>query len=431
MNERLKRLIEERQYLWAQMREILDGAEKERRDLSAEESQRYERLEADLDAKGGEIERARRHGEREAELAEVRRNPILLPGGGAPEAGDGEDLMNAEEYRKAFWGHMRRLPGAESPLTPPQRALLQRGFVMQQEQRAQSIGTNSAGGYLVPQGFYDAIQEARKQFGGMRQAPTFKMTTETGNPLPVPTSDDTSNVGAILAENAQIGAQDVSFGSVTLNAYVYTSKLVLVSYQLLQDSAFDLESFLSRKFGERIGRAENAHFTTGDGSSKPTGILAASGGSTLGVTAAATTAVTYDELVDLEHSVDPVYRMMPGAAFTFNDTTLKFLRKLKDADDRPIWLPAGAPALAAGVPDTILGKPYIVNQDMPSMTTGQKAIAFGDLSNYWIRDVKELTIIRLDERYADYLQVGFFAFARTDGKLIDAGTHPVKHLALA
>jgi HK97 family phage major capsid protein len=342
--------------------------------------------------------------------------------------GDGGDPFTAEEYKEAFWAHMRAVRQYGQEITPRQREILMRGLRQPEESRAQSIGTPSGGGYLVPQGFYNAIQTARKLYGGMRMGPTFKIQTETGNPLPIPTADDTGNVGAILAENTQITTQDVAFGSVTLNGYTYTSKLILVSWQLMQDSAFDLETFLSARMGERIGRAENAHFTTGDGTGKPTGILTST---TLGVTAAATSAVTYDELIDMEHSVDPVYRVMPGVAWMFNDTTLKAFRKLKDGDDRPIWLPAATGTLAAGVPDLLLNHPYIINQDMPAMTTGLKPVTFGDMSNYWIRDVREITIIRLDERYADYLQSGFFAFSRVDGKLIDAGAHPVKHLLMA
>lgn len=298
----------------------------------------------------------------------------------------------------------------------------ERELALPRFQNAQSTGSNTGGGYTVPTGFYDELMDAEKAYGGMLET-AFVFDTSTGNSLPIPTDNDTSNSGAILSENTQVGNQDVTFGAVTLNAYTYTSKLVLVSNQLLQDSAFNLDGFLSNKLGTRIARAINTHFTTGDGSSKPTGAVTAA---TLGATGAngETASVIFDDLIELEHSVDPAYRK--GARYMMSDSSLKIIKKLKDSQGRYLWMP-GMPI--AKEPDTINGYQYTVNQDMPAMATSAKSVLFGDFSKYFIRRVAGVQVLRLTERYADYNQTGFLAFQRWDGNLVDAGTHPLKYFA--
>jgi HK97 family phage major capsid protein len=290
-------------------------------------------------------------------------------------------------------------------------------------QAAQSVGTPAAGGYTVPAAFMDQLEVALKAFGGMRAAATI-IPTETGADLPWPTVNDTAQVGAILAENSQITAQDVTFGVVTVKAYMYTSKLVLVSLQLLQDGAFDMSSFLAQALADRLGRAENAHFTTGTGTAQPNGIVTASASGKVGLTGQ-TLIVIFDDLVDLIHSVDPAYRAQ-SAKFMMNDASLKIVRKLKDSQNRPIFLP-GYDGLAGPMADTLLGYPVIINQDMAVMAANAKSILFGNLKKYVIRQVLGVQLLQLRERYADFLQVGFFGFQRVDGNLIDAGTNPVKY----
>lgn len=297
-----------------------------------------------------------------------------------------------------------------------------------QIQGAQSVGTTTAGGYTVPQEFMDQLEAATKLFGGVRSVATV-IRTASGADMPFPTANDTAQAGAILSENTQIGAQDVTFGSVTLKSWMYTSKLILVSLQLLQDSAFDIAAFLAGIMADRLGRAQNAHFTTGagSGSSQPNGFITAA---TLGKTGTTgqTLTVIYDDLVDLFHSVDPAYRR--NAVFMMNDASLKVVRKLKDTAGNPIYLPGyETRGLAAGFDDTLLGKPVVTNQDMATMAANAKSIAFGDFSKYYIRDVVGYQVMQLRERYADYLQAGFFAFQRTDGNLIDAGANPIKYYA--
>lgn len=198
----------------------------------------------------------------------------------------------------------------------------------------------------------------------------------------------------------------------------------MVPFELLQDSAFDLPSFIARKLGERIGRKQATDFTTGDGSSKPNGIVTAS---TAGKTAASATAIISDELIDLEHSVDPSYR--PGAGWMFHDNILAAIRKLKESTTNAyIW----QPGLQTGIPERILSYPFFINQKMASsIAASAKTILFGRLDKYNIRDVAEVRLVRMNERYADTDQVGFVAFLRSDGDLVDAGTNPIKHLVQA
>jgi len=288
------------------------------------------------------------------------------------------------------------------------------------------VSPDLGGHYTVPDEMMKPLEIALLQFGGMRQVATV-FRTATGAELPQPTMNDTSNSGALLGEGSEHTELDTEFSQLLLHAYKYTSKRVPVSVEFLQDNAVNFVGRIGGILGERIGRITNAHFTTGTGNSQPNGIVTAA--TTSSVTTAAATTITYDNLIDLKHSVDPAYR--DGARFMFNDTTLKLIKKIKvpqfsgDANGQPLWR-AG---LAAGEPDTIDGDPYTINQQVAS-GSGAKAIVYGLLSKYQIRDVRDITLVRLDERYAELGVVAFLAFSRHDGDLLDAGTHPVKYLTM-
>lgn len=423
MNEEIKRLAERRQHTWKQMSDILDAARTASRNLTAEESQRYDTLEVDLDNDENEIKRLERHAERGKELETPRRDIRLLPGGDMVAERKADKAPSQEEYDDAFWSYVRR---GMSRTTHEQRAALERGLRLE-ERAALGTTSGSVGGYLIPQGFADVLTRARLQFGGMLQAGTRKFSTDTGNPLPIPMLNDTGNAGALLTENTQITEQEPVFTTKTLNAYTFTSKLILVSWQMLQDSAFDLPALIASIAGERLGRAENTYLTIGTGSGQPQGILT---GATAGVTAATgnATSITYANLVALQHAVDPAYRN--GAEWMFHDSVLKAIRLMVDAQNRPLWSPGyDLGQNIGGMPPTILDSKYTINQDMPAMAANAKSILYGDMSAYWIRMVRDQTLVRLEERYADYLQTGFFVFERLDGALIDAGTHPLVYYA--
>jgi HK97 family phage major capsid protein len=288
---------------------------------------------------------------------------------------------------------------------------------------ALGVGSGSIGGYTVKDEMMRALEVSLLSFGGMRQAATV-IRTETGADLPWPTFNDTANKGRRIGENSVHTNTDMSFGQVVFGAYKYSSDYVLVSWEFLQDSTLNVAEVIGKALGERIGRITNDEFTTGTGSSQPNGLVTAAG---TGVTATALTATTtYSFLMDLVHSVDPSYRV--GGRFMLSDAALKMVRKVLipqysgDTAGAPLW----QPSLQAGVPDQLLGYGYVINQSMATPATAEKTIAFGDLSKYQIRDVRDITLVRADERFVEYGQVAFLAWSRHDGDLLDAGTDPIK-----
>ncbi|MFJ2568174.1 phage major capsid protein [Streptomyces sp. NPDC087568] len=410
----LTRALERRANIWSQMQEIQQRAEQDGRDsLTAEEREKWDRAEADLTEVSADIERM----ERAARLDTVRRDEVVVAGGRGPEGGEDREADQDAAYRDAFATFTRR---GMSGLDNEQRQLL---MAHHSEVRAGATSPGSAGGYFIPTETLNKITEAMKAYGGLMGAVNI-ITTSSGNNLNWPTNDDTANVGAILAENQQVTEQDVSLGQKTLGAYTYTSKLVRLSLQLLQDDVFNVESWLTRKLGERIGRAVAAHLATGTGSSQPEGLFT---NATAGKTGAAgqVTSVTYDDLVDLQHSVDPAYRM--NAKWATADQGIKVVRKLKDTQGRPLW----EPSVQAGVPSTLLGSPVVIDNSIPVPAAGAASIGFGDLqAAYVVRQVAGGQMMRLEERYADYLQVGFLGFLRLDGKPDDTAAFRVyKHPA--
>lgn len=284
-----------------------------------------------------------------------------------------------------------------------------------------STTTNSEGGFTVQTEVAKRVLDALKAFGGMRAAGDVIQTSQ-GNPMSFPTSDGTSETGEIIPENTTATGQDIAFNTKSLPVYKYSSKVVAVPFELLQDSAVDIEAFVEGRLNTRLGRITNTHFTTGTGTAQPTGVITAA---PTGVTAAngtsQVTAVTYDSLVNLVHSVDPAYRA-GKCAFMMNDLTVRELRKIKDSQNRPIFVPGYESNVPGGAPDTLLGYPIIVNQDVAVMAASAKSIAFGDFSYYKIRDVMAVEMFRFtDSAYTKLGQVGFLAWMRSGGNLIDVG----------
>jgi len=392
--DKLKELREDRNRILQEMRDLNDLSHTESRNFSDEENEKYSKMEKDFEDFESRIGRQEKLENTRDVYAEVKADF---------KDKTGEDLDN-KEYARLFDKWART--GKDS-LDASERAIL----------RAQSIGTDSAGGYTVPDIISNQIITSMKQFGGMREHATV-LNTSKGEAIEYPTVNDTTNVGALLAENAAVNNQDIAFGVKTLNAYKYESKQILVSRELLNDSYFDLDSYIREALATRLGRITNTHYTTGDGSSKPNGVATAA---SAGKTAAATSAITFDEIYDLMDSVDPAYEM--NARFSFNKSTLTAIRKLKDGDSQYLWNP-GDPV--SGAAATIAGKPYFVNQDLASIGSGAKPILYGDFSKYVIRDVRGIELFRLDELYMANYQTGFIGFLRTDGELMD--TAAVKYL---
>ena len=410
-------LRERRQSLVTEAQSILTAAPAS--GMSPEDEQRFDKLMADADRIEKDVKRFEELEADQRDLDSAYR-PAVKPDTREQE-GDPEQraAVAHKSESRAFSAYLR---GGLSNLSGEQRKIMEARF----ESRSLAEGTGSAGGFLVPQDFYRKLTEAYKWYGGMRQSGATILQTADGATMPFPTDNDTSNVGAILAENAQATETDMAFGSVSLGAWTYTSKIVTVPLNLVQDSAFDLDSYLARKLGIRIGRITNTHFTVGTGASQPRGVTIDATSGKVGLTGQTLTLI-YDDLVDLEHAIDPAYR--PQSRFMLHDSSLKVIKKIKDTSGRPLWRSSleGIGVAVSGNPDTINGYPYVVNNDMAVMAANAKSVLFGDFSNYMIRDVLGVQIMRLTERYADFFQVGFIAFARADGALIDAGTHPVAY----
>lgn len=301
----------------------------------------------------------------------------------------------------------------------------QRNIERLAERRAMSAFIQADGGALVPASFVNSIEINMLAVGGVERVAEV-LVTDRGEELQFPSADDTSNEGVIVGENeTQTEASAPDLKLQRWGAYEFSSKILKVPNSLIEDSPANLTSLLSAMLGERLGRIGNRKFTTGTGASEPRGILT---DAALGKTAAATTTITAEEMIDLFHSVDPSYRERPTCGFMCHDSILAVIRKLKTSNGDFIWR-AG---LEQGVPDRIQGRPYTYNQHMDSAcAASNKTVLFGDLHAYKIRRVRGFRFIRLSERFADANQTGFLVMLRQDGKLFNAGTTPVKYLQQA
>lgn len=403
MSATLTRLVEEQNTVWKRMQDITAAAEAENRDLTAEERKNWDEAEARLTVVGGDIERLNKM----AALDKIDRSQIVTTTG-EPEGRKGGDAdEQAKRYGEAFGRYLR---GGMDRLTPDQRTMMMDHEV---DLRAMGAGIDTAGGFTVPDEFRNIMTETMKAFGGLLGLADV-ITTSTGADLKWPSNDDTGNEGEILGENQPASELDLTVGGKTLKAHIFSSKQVRLSLSLLQDSAFGLESWVPKKLGERIGRRTARAWTTGTGVDQPEGLTTSA---TVGKQGASgqTTSVIYDDLIDLEHSVDSAYR--PNGRYLMHDSTLKVIRKLKDTQGRPLWVPIPAP----GFPSTINGFEYTLDNSMPVPAASAKTIAFGDFkAGYVIRQVQAVQTLRLVERYAEYLQVGFLGFARLDGGIQDS-----------
>lgn len=409
MFKETKPLIEKRATLIKDNRTLINTAEardEDSQDFTSDEETEYDKRDKEIESLTKRIKRITDQNKLDTEATERL----------AEEAEDtGEDTQELTDkkkaYKDAFWKMIRL---GERSLTTKEAEIL-----MQGDKRAQETTTGASGGFTVAEDFMRELDRALLEFGGMREVSRI-IRSSTGANLPWPTVNDTAQKGELLVEGDEAAEQDAVFGSVIFESFMYSSKLIPVSMQLLQDSEFDFPALLRDLFVERVGRITNEHFTTGTGAGQPRGVVTAAPT----INAAANNAITADEIIDLQHSVDPAYRKSRSNWFMFNDTTLKSIRKLKDLDGQFLW----QPGLRAAQPDLLLGKPYIVNQDMPDIGALNVSMLSGDFSKYIIRDVMNFEFFRLDEVLRTKAQIGFIGFQRTDGDLIDAGTGPVKGL---
>ena len=366
---------------------FLDAHRNDMGTLSAEDDATYSRMEKEIIDLGKEVSRMETLEAVDREMSKATSTPITAkPDASMADMKTGRDSDN---YKSAFWNAMRTRPG-----TIVRNAL--------------SITPDTDGGYLVPDHFEKTLVQTLNDTLAIRKlAHVFK--TASGS-LKIPVLESRAKA-AWVDEGESITETTETFGQKTIGAHKLTA-LVKVSEELLNDSAFDLENYFATEFARRIGNAEEAAFISGNGSGKPTGILADIGGAEIGVTAASETAITADEIIDLFYSLKSPYRKK--AIWVLNDRTIKAIRKLKDSNGQYLW----QPALHEGEFDTILGKRIYTSPFAPEIGAGAKTIAFGDFSYYWIGDRQGVAFKRLNERYAETGQVGFLASKRVDAKLV-------------
>jgi len=390
MNKILE-LREKRAKAWETAKAFLDTKRGADGIVSAEDTAVYDKMEADVVALGNEIDRLEKQEALDRELSK----PLNMPLTGRPNIPGMETRSGraSDEYRKAFWNAMRTRSG--EGLDPVIRNALQ-------------IGTDTEGGYLVPDEFERTLVDTLEDENIFRRLSNVITTSSGDRKIPVVASKGTASW---IDEEGAIPESDDSFGQVSIGAYKLGT-MIKVSEELLNDSVFNLETYIAKEFARRIGNKEEDAFFTGDGSGKPTGILAATGGAQLGVTTASATAITIDEILDLFYSLKAPYRNK--AVFVMNDATVKAIRKLKDGQGQYLW----QPSLQAGTPDTILNRPLYTSAYVPAIAASAKTIAFGDFGYYWVADRQGRVFKRLNELYAATGQVGFVATQRVDGKLI-------------
>lgn len=289
-----------------------------------------------------------------------------------------------------------------------------------------STGAGSEGGFTVQQEVASELIKATKAFGGLFDVAT-SFNTSTGASMSWPSLDDTGNEGEIVPENTLAADQDAAFGNVSMATYKFSSKTVAVPLELLQDSQVDIEAIVTDLLGERLARVRHRMYTVGTGTAQPRGIVTASGVGRVASTGATTT-VSYDDLVTLEHSVDPSYRSGRGVGFMMHDDSIAMVRKIKDTQGRPIFVPGYEQGNPGGAPDRLLNRPITPNQHMASPAANAKSILFGQLSNYRIRNVMAATLFRFtDSAFTRKGQVGFLAWQRAGGNLLDISGSTVKH----
>lgn len=390
----VKELREARMRVWEEMKKTLSDTQVS--GMSAEESEKYGKMEAEYLRLTNDIDARERALEIEGRLSA----PAKSPAAAAAQTATTPYVEEVRQYERAFGKWLRD----SSELSREERAVLNKGRI---EGRDLAVGVGSAGGYLVPEAFSNKLFEHLKWFGPMRQV-AGSLTTGSGADMLYPNLDDTGNVGAILAENNAISEQDIALGSRTLKAWMYTSKLIQVSWQLMQDSAFDIDSLLSRKLGERLGRVQNTHFTTGLGGFQPEGIMT----NVSTVAPATDNTLVLKDVIKLIYNVDRAYRA--NGILMMHDAIRLVLLQEQATTGEFVWMESPQ----VGEPSRLFGYPVYTNNDMDStVADGKKVVLFGDVANgYIIREVKGISMVKLNERYADNLQTGFFAYNRCDGQ---------------
>ena len=377
-------LRQKRSALWDKAKKFLDSKRTPDGLISAEDSQTYDRMEDEVVSLGKEIERLERQAVIDLELSKAINEPIKEK----PISTNKPKIGRASnEYKEAFWKAMKSRTNVDV-------------------QNVLQIGQDVNGGYLVPDEFERQLIERLEEENIFRRLATVITTSSGDRKIPVVATKGTASW---IDEGEEITESEDTFGQVSIGAFKLAS-LVKISEELLNDSAFNMESYISKEFGRRMGAKEEETFFTGTGTDRPTGILSDTSGAELGATTNNATSLTFDEIMDLYYSLRSPYRN--NAVFIMNDATVKAIRKLKDGQGAYLW----QASLTAGTPDTILNRPVYTSS--LTLAAGNKTVLFGDFSYYWIADRQGRIFKRLNELYATRGQVGFMTYQRVDAKLI-------------
>ncbi len=447
-----KQLMEERAPIAHQIRALNDKVQSEKREFSAEEDAQWKAMNSDYDLLSRRIDMASRVEaiSHEQEAPVDARNEGPGPGRGdfdGRKASESFDAPKAEQPTAAdhalamqAWARVQN----DMSLTPAhERACRLTGLNAHQKSLSIKIPDSSynavrgdfvnalsgnsltGGGVTKPEGFVPRLEAALLAYSQVRMVAEVLRTSD-GNPLPWPTVDNTSNVGYIVGENqSNTTVQEPTFNRRIWSAYEYTSGFIKIPNSFLTDSAFNLVGIAGDMQGEMIGRRQAIDFTTGDGVNKATGFVTSCVLNSATQAAASATAISFDDLYNLKHSIDPAYRTI-GCQWMLHDSILLAIRKLKNGNGDYLW----QQSRVAGQPDTIDGDPLFINQAMDStLAAGKYTVAYGQFSKYKIRDVNDIVLRRADERYIENNQTAFIAFLRSDGNLLDAGRKPIKLLS--
>ncbi len=380
-------LREKRATLWNETKAFLDSHRGEDGMVSAEDNATYEKMEADVVALGKEIERLERQAAIDREMDQPTAAPLVsTPVSKAPAQKEGRA---SDEYKKAFWNQMR-------------------GRSTYEVRNALQVGELTEGGYTVPDEFEHQLIEGLEDENIMRSLVHVIRTGSGDHKIPIVASHGT---GSWVEEEGTIPESDDAFNQISLSAHKFAT-MIRISRELLNDSAFDLAAYIAHEFTRRAGAAEEQAILTGDGSHKPIGLLHDTYGAQVGVTAASATAITADELIDMQHSLKSGYRRK--ACWIMNDATISAIRKLKDGQGQYIW----QPGIKEGAPDMLFNQRVLMSNYMPLIASGNKVILYGDFSYYWLAEREGRTLERLNELYAVTDQVGFKMTERLDGRLI-------------
>lgn len=380
-------LRQKRSELWDKAKAFLDNASRsEDGTLSAEDLSTYEKMEADIDSLGREISAMERREQLDAKMNAPVNNPIVENPDNNGVNNNAKTGRASDEYKNAFWQNVRMKSVPHSIMN------------------SLNIGTDGEGGYLVPDEYEQTLVQALEDENFFRSIAT-TITTAGDRKIPMVTGHGTASWAE---EKTKLKESDETFGQETLGAYK-AATTVKVSEELLYDSVFNLEAYISQEFARRIGSLEEEAFLVGDGTGKPTGVF---NSAQTGVTSASASAINFDDIFDLFYSLKAAYRK--NGIWICNDTTVKALRKLKDANGQYLW----QPSVSAGTPDMLLNRPIKTSSYAPEIQTGKTPIIFGDFSYYWIADRQGRSFKKLAEIYSETDEVGFKTTERVDGKLL-------------